>query len=48
METSDLDWAAGYFYVFGVGFQNWMPIVALIIVIFVIFTWWMDRRSHRE
>jgi len=38
------DWLIGEFSLFGIHFQNWMPLVVALVVIGVICSMWINKR----
>ena len=43
MDSFSLEWLLDYFSVFGFEFQNWMPIIALIVLTIIVYSYWTDR-----
>jgi hypothetical protein len=47
MQTKLLDWLVADYSVFGLHIQHWMPVVALALAIFIVFSW-LDHRRVRK
>jgi len=40
-----VEWLGTHFSIFGIHFQNWMPVAAAIVVLYVLYPWIKGRRS---
>jgi len=48
MGTANLNWLVADFFVFGIKFQDWMPIVVLLFMFFGFFAFLSDRQSLHD